>query len=157
MPEITHEDNPMVVFKEMVAIFQAEASNHERITKTRDKMQAKIAAGYYPGNPRPGYKKSDIAGLHVPDEPRWTLLRDTMREIANGTYTIDQGLKRLHERGYVTRKFGPRTTGGQTIDMYRFKQILTDPFYAGVIKMADWPMNEHGCIRQCLQKRSTKR
>src|SRR6185437_5359014 len=45
MPEITHEDNPMSVMREMMAYFQAEASNHERITKTTDKMQAKIMAG----------------------------------------------------------------------------------------------------------------
>lgn len=138
MPEITFEDSPMVVFKEMVAIFQAEASNHERITKTRDKMQARVAAGYYPGCPRPGYKKGEISGLHIPTEPQWTQVRDTLKEIANGTYNIDQGLKRLHERGYKTRK------RGKQIDMYRFKKMLLDPYYAGIIAMSNWPVSEHG-------------
>src|SRR5437868_5628803 len=50
MPEITHEDNPMADMREMFEVFKAETSNHERITKTRDKMQARIDAGYYPGH-----------------------------------------------------------------------------------------------------------
>lgn len=152
MPEITHEDNPMMVFKEMVAVFQAEASNHERITKTRDKMQARVAAGYYPGHPRPGYKKSEVSGLHVPAEPQWAQVRNTLREIASGTYTIDQGLKRLHERGYVTQWTGPKTPGGKVIDMYRFKEMLCDPYYAGIIKMSDWAINEHGLHTPMITK-----
>ena len=48
MPEITHEEDPMAVMREMMAFFQAEISNNERITKTTDKMQAKIACRLLP-------------------------------------------------------------------------------------------------------------
>jgi site-specific DNA recombinase len=46
LPEITHQDNPMAVMREMMEVFRAEASNYERISKTTDKMQARVAAGY---------------------------------------------------------------------------------------------------------------
>jgi DNA invertase Pin-like site-specific DNA recombinase len=143
-PEL-NPDDPMAVFEELIEVYKAEQSNNERITKTAPKMMAKIQLGYYPGNARPGYKKSETKGFHVPDKPRWTALRDTFKELAAGQYTIDEGLKRLHERGYTTRKFGPRTKGGKHIDMYRFKELLCEPYYAGIVKMADWSVvNEHG-------------
>ena len=69
MPEITHEDNPMSVMREMMAFFQAEISNHERITKTTDKMQAKIKAGYYPGMVHEGYQKSCAIFAHTERAP----------------------------------------------------------------------------------------
>ena len=39
---------------------------------------------------------------------------------------------------------GARATGGKQIDMYRFKQMLVEPYYCGVLKMSNWPVNEHG-------------
>lgn len=136
MPEITHEDNPMTVFKEMVTIFQAEASNHERITKTKDKMQAKIDAGYYPGNVRFGYKKTDTPSFHEPMEPTWSLLREAMASIASGQSTLDEALKNFNERH--------ATSESSFIDMERFKRILREPYYSGAIKMSDWRVNTKG-------------
>jgi DNA invertase Pin-like site-specific DNA recombinase len=137
-------DDPMAVFEELIDVYKAEQSNNERITKTPEKMIAKIMAGYYPGNPRTGYKTSNIKSLHVRDEPTWSILQTTLQEIASGEYTVSQGLKRLHDRGHRTRKFGPRTVGGRRIDMNRFKQILIEPYYAGTIKMSDWPIKKNG-------------
>lgn len=152
-PELTGQETQASVFNEMIGIYQAESSNHERITKTKDKMQAKIAAGYYPGNPRCGYRKSDTPGLHVPDEPNWHIMRTTFKELASGAYDINYALKQLHERGYTTRKFGPRTTGGKKIDMFRFKAMLLDPYYAGIVTMSDWPtINEYGLHEAMITK-----
>ena len=88
MPEITHEDNPVAVMREMMAFFQAEVSNHERITKAKDKMQAKIDQGYYPGVPHYGYKKSELKSLHIRDEPKFSLLQQAMRGMFAGKYDI---------------------------------------------------------------------
>jgi DNA invertase Pin-like site-specific DNA recombinase len=51
MPELVDQDDPITVMREMFEVFKGEASNHERITKTNDKMRARIAAGYYPFYP----------------------------------------------------------------------------------------------------------
>ncbi len=131
MPEITHEDNPMSVMREMMAFFQAEMSNHERITKATEKMQAKIKQGYYPGMVHQGYKKSEVASLHIPREPQWSLLQTVMKKILYEAYSLDDALLWLTDNGY-------RLLGGRPIDMHKLKRILQEPYYAGIIKMSNW-------------------
>lgn len=131
MPEITHEDDPMAVMREMMAMFQAEVSNHERITKTTDKMKARIQAGYYPGMVHQGYKKSEIKGLHIPREPQWSLLQSAMKKIIYDSYNLDEALIWLNNNNY-------KLQGGGPLDMWKLKRIIKEPFYAGVIKMSNW-------------------
>lgn len=131
MPEITHEDNPMAVMREMMAFFQAEVSNHERITKTTDKMQAKIQAGYYPGMVHQGYKKSDVRSLHVPREPQWSLLQMAMRKVIYEEFTLSEVLEWLNNNGY-------RLLSGNKLDMYKLSRIFKQPYYAGIIRMSNW-------------------
>ena len=137
MPEITHEEDPMAVMREMMAFFQAEVSNNERITKTTDKMQAKIQAGYYPGVLKQGYQKSDIRGLHVPCEPQWSLLRQSMHKIIYEAYTLHEALRWLIDNGY---QYSVRP-----LSMDKFKRIVSDPYNAGILQMSNWSItNEHG-------------
>lgn len=131
MPEIAHEDDPMAVMREMMAFFQAEMSNHERITKATDKMQVKIQAGYYPGMVHQGYKKSNTRSLHVPREPQWTLLKAAMRKVIYDTYSLDEALNWLNNNGY-------KLQGGGPLDMFKLKRIFKEPYYAGIIKMGTW-------------------
>lgn len=131
MPEITHEDNPMAVMREMMALFQGEISNHERITKTTEKMQAKIRAGYYPGMVHSAYKISSTPSLHVPREPQWSLLKESMHKVVYEGYSMSDALDWLNKNGY-------RLQGGGLIDMHKLKDIYKQPYYAGIIKMSDW-------------------
>lgn len=131
MPEITHEEDPMAVMREMMAFFQAEASNNERITKTTDKMQAKIVAGYYPGMVHQGYQKSEVRALHVPREPQWSLLQTAMRKIIYESFTINDALEWLNNNGY-------QLTSGNKLDMYKLARILKQPYYAGIVRMSNW-------------------
>ncbi len=152
MPEITHEDNPMAVMREMMAFFQAEVSNHERITKTTDKMQAKILAGYYPGVTKQGYRKSDIRGLKVPLEPQWSLLRQSMRKVLDEAYTLHEAHKWLTKNGYV---YG---SGKKTLSFDKFKDILKDSFYAGILEMSDWGVvNENSLHKAMITKEDHER
>lgn len=131
MPEITHEENPMAVMREMMGFFQAEISNHERITKATEKMQAKIIAGYYPGMVHQGYQKSEVKSLHVPREPQWSLLKETIHNILYKGFSLSEALDWMTENGY-------RLQGGGKVDMHRFKNMLQQPYYAGIIRMSDW-------------------
>ncbi len=140
-PDIDPDDE-RAVFDELIEIYRAQQSNQERITKTPEKQKAKLYAGYYPSNPHTGYRKSEIAGLHIPDEPNWSAMRKSFKAIASGEWTIEEGLKQALNDGLRTRNYGPRAIGGNKIDMYRWKDLLIDPYYCGIIKFADWDLGE---------------
>jgi DNA invertase Pin-like site-specific DNA recombinase len=143
-PDVDPE-NDQAVFDELIDVYRAESSNNERINKAPSNMKAKMRAGYYPSNPHTGYKKSDIPGLHIPDEPNWSAMQLTFKEMTTGQLTVVEGLKKVTERGLRTKNYGPRAVGGRTIDMNRWKALMKDPYYCGVIKMADWPeINDNG-------------
>lgn len=150
--ELRHANRPdadpnedRAVFDELIDVYRAESSNAERINKTAPKMMAKIALGYYPSNPHTGYKTTDIPGLHEPDEPNWSALRNTFKDMIDGSCDVNEGLKRVTERGLITKNYGPKAVGGRKIDMYRWKAIMADLYYCGIVKMKDWPViNEQG-------------
>lgn len=147
MPEITHEDNPLAVMREMMEVFRAEASNHERITKTKDKMKARVSAGYYPFYPHQGYIRTDKAdGLHIPDPNRFGLLQTALRAVSAFEMTPKQAVLWLWENGYTTPK------GGKKLDLNRFTEILKDPYYAGILQVKDWPVNERGLHKAMITK-----
>lgn len=136
LPEITHQDNPMAVMREMMEVFRAEASNYERISKTTDKMQARVAAGYYPSNPKTGYQRTETAGLHAPKEPEWSILRSGFLQVLEGI-PIKDVVAGINATGYKEKS-------GKLLDAHRFKIMLNDPFYAGIVQMSNWAVNPKG-------------
>ncbi len=124
-------DDQAAVFDELIDVYKAEQSNHERITKTPEKQMAKMRAGYYPFPPLPGYKKSSVPSLHDVDQERFDLLQAAFRSIISGKSTPNEALKHMTKHGYLT-------VGGNTMDMERFKQLAVKPYYAGIIQVADW-------------------
>ena len=143
-PDIDPDDD-RAVFDELIDIYRAQQSNEERMRKTPEKMMAKIRAGYYPSNPHTGYKISDIPGLHVPDEPNWSALRNAFKAMIAGECDISEGLKRATQDGLRTKNYGPKAVGGRKVDMYRWKDLMTDDYYSGTVKLADWPeVNPNG-------------
>ena len=77
-------DTPMADFEEVMDVMRAKSSNDERIGKTSNGMQARVAAGYYPSNPKTGYMRSETPGLHVPKEPEWSILRNGFLQVLEG-------------------------------------------------------------------------
>lgn len=138
-PDIDPDDE-RAVFDELIEIYRAQQSNQERITKTPLKQKARIYAGYYPSNPHTGYKKSDIPGLHIPDEPNWTAMKRAFKAMASGELTVDKGLKQALGDGLRTKNYGPRSVGGRKIDTYRWKNLMIDPYYCGLLVFADWDL-----------------
>lgn len=135
-------EDDRVVFDELINAYRAEQSNNERIHKTPDKMKSKLRAGYYPSNPHTGYKRSDVPGLHIPDEPNWSIMQHTFRAMAAGEMTISEAWKWANQQGLRTRSYGPRAAGGKEIDMYRWKNLMVDDYYWGKLKFADWELPE---------------
>jgi site-specific DNA recombinase len=58
-PHLAEDDSMMSLMEEMMDVFRAEASNQERINKSTPNMQARVALGFYPGRPKPGYEHTD--------------------------------------------------------------------------------------------------
>ena len=151
--QIIHANKPQVnpddqaaIFDELIDIYKAEQSNHERITKTPEKQMAKMRAGYYPFPPLPGYQKSSVPSLHDIDTQRFSLLQTAFKSITNGTATPNEALKAMTKAGYLT-------VGGNSMDMERFKQLAVKPYYSGIIQVADWEVaTEDGLHTHMLTK-----
>ena len=139
-------DDQAAVFDELIDVYKAEQSNHERITKTPEKQMAKMRAGYYPFPPLPGYQKSSVPSLHDVDPERFMLLQTAFRSIINDTATPNEALNQMTKAGYLT-------VGGNTMDMERFKQLAVKPYYAGIIQVADWEVaTDNGLHTHMLTK-----
>jgi DNA invertase Pin-like site-specific DNA recombinase len=139
-------DDQAAVFDELIDVYKAEQSNHERITKTPEKQMAKMRAGYYPFPPLPGYKKSTVPSLHDVDPQRFSLLQIAFRSIISGEATPNEALKQMTKAGYLT-------AGGNTMDMERFKLLAVKPYYAGIIQVADWEVaTDNGLHTHMLTK-----
>ena len=140
-PDIDPDDD-RAVFDELIDVYRAEQSNNERIKKTPEKQKARLFAGYYPSNPHTGYKKSEIAGLHIPDEPNWSAMRKSFKAMAAGECSMEEGLKRATIEGLKTKNYGPKAVGGRKIDLYRWKELMTDPYYCGLMKFSNWDLGD---------------
>lgn len=144
-PELALSPNTASMAIEFFGVWQGEVSNEERITKTTDKMQAKIKEGYYPGHCHLAYTTSDTKGLHVPSEPQWSLLRDSMHKILYKGYSVHEALKWLNSNGF---KYGEKE-----LEMDKFKAALLEPYYAGIVRMSNWEViNEHGLHKPMITK-----
>lgn len=135
-PHLAEDTSMVATMEEMIDVFRGEASNLERITKTTSNMQARVAAGYYPSNPKAGYKRTETPGLHAPDEPSWSMLRSGFLQVLEGMPLKDV-VASINAAGFKRKS-------GRGLDLGHFKTMLIDPYYAGIIQMSNWAINPHG-------------
>jgi DNA invertase Pin-like site-specific DNA recombinase len=148
-PQVDPED-PRSVFDELIDVYRAEQSNDERISKTPEKMQAKMRLGYYPGVVHHGYKKTDVPSLHEPLEPQWGLLRASGRKILYEAYTLHEALAWLNNNGYEY--------SGRKMAMDKFKHVMKDPYNGGIITMRNWEVViENGLHKAMFTKEEHER
>jgi len=125
-----NDNNTTSKLLKVIKVFQAEASNDERIKKSINGLRDRVAKGYYPFPVKQGYKKSEVSGLHVPDGERFNLIKNSFREILAGT-SVYEALSNLLESGY-------KSPSGKLIRIDHLRKILVDPFYAGMIRVSTW-------------------
>lgn len=150
-PELS-EDGQFAKLRELLAVYESESSNAERSRKTFDKMKARVAAGYYPFNKHAGYKKTGAAdGLHVPDDPNFTILQKGSRLIIYDHYTPVQAVKWMNDNGY-------RTVSGKKLTIDHYIEFIVDPYYCGeiVINKPGWTPNPNGLHMPMFSKREHK-
>ena len=144
-PELALNPNSASMAIEFFGVWQGEVSNEERITKTTDKMQARVAAGYFPGNVHTCYQQTKIRGLHEPLQPQWSLMQTAMQRILYAEYSLRQALTWLQSQGFTLGS-------GSVLDMTKFKRILKDPYYGGITKISTWEVTGVGLHKAMISQ-----
>jgi DNA invertase Pin-like site-specific DNA recombinase len=112
-------------------IVEAEQENEEKSQLNKARMLERFNQGYFPLPVKLGYKKSTTPGLHVPNEPYFTMIKESMMKIIGGTHDAKEALAWATHEGLLTKQ-------GKPIDMYRWIRLLKQPYYAGIITASDW-------------------
>jgi DNA invertase Pin-like site-specific DNA recombinase len=128
--------------------YKAEQDNVTRRETTVARMKARYQAGYYISHPHAGYKKSSVAGLHIPDLPRFDILQSGCKKIIYDTYTVSQAVQWMNSAGY-------HTVGGKKLDINHFVEFIVDRYYCGTIDIHQegWPKGVKGVHQPMLSVR----
>lgn len=97
-------------------------------------MSSKVLRGWWPGQPKPGYKNLNYRGevTQIADPDRFPLLRAAIDRYLTGNYAVPAILTYLNEDlGYRSRI--TRSTGGNKMCESKLYKLLRDPFYYGRI------------------------
>jgi DNA invertase Pin-like site-specific DNA recombinase len=141
-PALNESDGGAKLTK-LIDAFKAESSNDDRVRASKDGIKDKLEQGYWPSHTHQGYKKSVIAGLHIRDNYRDEMLISAKDNILSGEYTVSDAMKQLNEIGYKTppNKNNPY---GQSLRIDKFKALLCDPYYGGIIEVKKFDINRPG-------------
>lgn len=105
----------------------AEGSNVERITKSINGQTAALKDGRWPFCPKPGYKRGYQSGIPEVHEIRGPALKAVLVRLANRLVTPAQALVELNGSAF--------TIDRALYKMDKFRKIVTDPFYAGIVEI----------------------
>lgn len=107
--------------------FPAEGSNVERITKSINGQVAALQEGRYTFSPKPGYRRGYERGIQEVHEVRGPALKKVLIDIVTRCVTVSQGLVDLNDSDFMK--------GHAPYKMDKFRKIVTDPFYAGIVEI----------------------
>lgn len=131
-------DDAMAKFMRTMSAYKAEGSNEERQRKSISGQTAALSAGRYTFCPKPGYMKGVVSGVHVIHPERGPALQKILKRIAAGLVSPTNALIELNKT--------PFTKDRALYKMDKFRKIVTDPYYAGVVVINKQVKvyNEHG-------------
>jgi DNA invertase Pin-like site-specific DNA recombinase len=107
--------------------FPAEGGNVERINKSINGQISLLKLGKYPFSPKPGYRRGYEKGIQEIHEVRGPILRKCLLLIIKRQSTPAQALVYLNNSAF--------TKEHSKYKMDKFRKIVTDPFYAGIIEI----------------------
>lgn len=122
-----NSDDMTAKLMKFMKYFVAEGSNEERQRKSINGQVQALKEGRYTFHPKPGYKRGDKVGIHAIDPVRGPLLKEAMLSIINRHLTPTQALIALNKTDFVKNR--------RPYKMDKFRKILTEPFYAGVVEI----------------------
>lgn len=121
-------DNAANTLMLMLEAYKAEGSNEERIHKSISGHTTALNDGRYTFHPKAGYMKGTITGVPEIHPVRGTALRNALVRIADHVVTPTEGLIELNKSNYTSERV--------PLKMDKFRNIATDPFYAGVVQIS---------------------
>lgn len=112
----------------MLEAFKAEGSNEERQRKSISGQTKALQEGKYPFSPKPGYKRGYQRGVQEVHPKRGPALKKVLIRVASRLVTPTQGLIELNQSDFMS-------DGHSLYKMDKFRKIVTDPFYAGIVEI----------------------
>ena len=120
-------DDAMAKFMRSMSAFRAEGSNEERQKKSISGQSKALRDGRYTFSPKPGYKKGYERGIQEIHPVRGPALRTVLIRLASRLVTPAQALIELNNSTFMQ--------GHSPYKMDKFRKIVTDPFYAGIVEI----------------------
>ena len=125
-PELNKDDIYAGLMRYMEG-FRAAGSNDERQRKSINGQTKALEDGRFPFAPKPGYTKGSEVGVQEPHPVKGAILRKFLLDVALHKVTPTQALIELNKSAFVE--------GHSLYKMDKFRKILTDPFYAGIVEI----------------------
>ena len=104
----------------------AEGSNEERQHKSIEGNAKLLREGKYPFPPKPGYMRGKVKSIPEIHPVKGPALKGILLKIAMKQVTPSQGLVEFNNSDFMK-------DGHSSYKMDKFRIIVTDPFYAGII------------------------
>src|SRR5438552_986285 len=124
-------NEPEEIFVESIMAATAELERNQNKRQVRNRMQARLEAGYWTFYPPPGYTFAKVPGhgkLIVPSEPEAGIIREALEGYASGRFPDQVDVQRfLQEKGF--NHWGH----GKMAYLEQVKRLLTREVYAGFI------------------------
>lgn len=135
----------------MLEAFKAEGSNEERQRKSISGQTAALQEGRYTFCPKPGYMKGTLSGIHVPHPERGPALQNVLKRLAGGLVSPTNALIELNNSPFIKNH--------SLYKMDKFRRIVTDPYYAGVVVIDKQVKvyNEHGLHEPLITAKEHRR
>lgn len=125
-PELNKGDLASKLLK-FTKYLSAEGSNEERQHKSIAGQTKALMEGRYPFSPKPGYKRGYERAVQEVHPIRGPILRNTLISIVTRRVTPTQALIEFNKTDF--------TRDHCQYKMDKFRHILTDPFYAGIVEI----------------------
>lgn len=131
-------NEPEEIFVESIMAATAELERNQNKRQVKNRMQARLEAGYWPFYPPPGYAFAKVAGhgkLLVPKEPEAGIIREALEGFAAGRFPTQVDVQQfLQSKGFKHR----RERGKPVAYLEQVKRLLTREVYSGIIHYPPW-------------------
>jgi DNA invertase Pin-like site-specific DNA recombinase len=160
----TFENTPSGKFMLSILFGQSKYYSDALSENVRRGIRTKIENGWLPNMAKVGYLNDPVTHTIVADRDRLPLIRELWELMLTGSYSVRRIRDIMEERGLRTVQ--RQRQGGRPLGLSSIYNVLTNPFYAGVIQWKGrlYPgkhppiitMDEFECVQQMLG-RPTKR
>lgn len=106
----------------------AEGSNEERQNKSISGQTKALMEGKYPFSPKPGYRRGYERAIQEVHPIRGIALQTVLVRLASHMITPTQALIELNKSDFINDGHAP-------YKMDKFRKIVADPFYAGIVEI----------------------